>query len=148
MKQFIYTLCTPQESKFGGAGQQIMTATPGLEKDELDKYTRHAGYLMPDDAEDTVKLTYDMNVLQSLNAQGTFCVSLNATELIDASKVLFSTRYDHPVYTVPGIKAQQRHSEISGTGRTHFCGAYWGNGFHEDGVNSALAVGEAFGVKL
>ena len=105
-------------------------------------------YLMPEDPDATVKLTYDMNLLQSLDAPQTFCVSLNATELIDPSKVLFSTRYHHPVYTVPGIEAQQRHDEISGTNRTHFCGAYWGNGFHEDGVNSALAVGKAFGVTL
>jgi predicted NAD/FAD-binding protein len=105
-------------------------------------------YLMPEDSTDAVKLTYDMNILQSLDAPKTFCVSLNATELIDPSKVLFSTRYDHPVYTVAGTKAQQRFEEISGRNRTHFCGAYWGSGFHEDGVISALAVGKAFGVSL
>jgi predicted NAD/FAD-binding protein len=105
-------------------------------------------YLMPEDPKDTVKLTYDMNVLQSLDAPQTFCVSLNATELIEPSKVLFSTRYHHPVYTLPGIEAQKRRHEISGTNRTHYCGAYWGNGFHEDGVNSALAVGKAFGATL
>ena len=105
-------------------------------------------YLMPPGSKDAVKLTYDMNVLQSLAAPHTFCVSLNATELIDPSKILFSTRYHHPIYTVAGTEAQQRHEEISGQNRTHYCGAYWGNGFHEDGVNSALAVGRAFGVSL
>ena len=62
--------------------------------------------------------------------------------------ILHRVRYQHPVYTVAGMKARQRHGEISGVVRTHFCGAYWGNGFHEDGVNSALAVGRAFGVSL
>lgn len=94
------------------------------------------------------QLTYDMNLLQSLDAPCTFCVSLNATDKFDTSTALFRARYHHPVYTVPGMKAKQRHAEISGIERTHFCGAYWGNGFHEDGVNSALAVGESFGVSL
>jgi predicted NAD/FAD-binding protein len=105
-------------------------------------------YLMPEDSADAVKLTYNMNILQSLDAPKTFCVSLNATELIDPAKVLFGTRYDHPVYTVAGTDAQKRFEEISGRNRTHFCGAYWGNGFHEDGVKSALAVGKAFGMSL
>jgi predicted NAD/FAD-binding protein len=105
-------------------------------------------YLMPRDSSDAVKLTYNMNILQSLDAPKTLCVSLNAAELIDPSKVLFSTRYDHPVYTVDGTEAQQHFEEISGRNRTHFCGAYWGNGFHEDGVKSALAVSRAFGVSL
>lgn len=94
------------------------------------------------------QLTYDMNLLQSLDAPCTFCVSLNATDKFDTSTALFRARYHHPVYTVPGMKAKQRHAQISGIERTHFCGAYWGNGFHEDGVNSALAVGESFGVSL
>ena len=105
-------------------------------------------YRIRDEVDAPVELTYNMNILQSLKAAETFCVSLNATDKIDPSKVLFRVRYDHPVYTVAGIEAQQRHSEISGIDRTHFCGAYWGNGFHEDGVNSALAVGKAFGVSL
>jgi len=105
-------------------------------------------YRIRNEADAPVELTYSMNILQSLEAEQTFCVSLNATDRIDPSKVLFRVRYDHPVYTVAGISAQQRHAEISGVDRTHFCGAYWGNGFHEDGVNSALAVGTAFGVSL
>ena len=105
-------------------------------------------YRIPEKADVPVQLTYDMNVLQSLNASQTFCVSLNASDRIDPSKVLFQVRYDHPVYTVQGIEAQERHADISGIRRTHFCGAYWGNGFHEDGVKSALAVGESFRVSL
>jgi predicted NAD/FAD-binding protein len=105
-------------------------------------------YHISGDADAPVQLTYNMNVLQSLAAPHTFCVSLNVTEAIDPAKVLHRVRYHHPVYTVQGIEAQGRRAEISGTSRTHFCGAYWGNGFHEDGVNSALAVGKAFGVSL
>ena len=105
-------------------------------------------YLIPEETDAPVQLTYNMNVLQSLKASETFCVSLNASDRIDPSKVLFRVRYDHPVYTVPGMKAQQRFAEISGVHRTHFCGAYWGNGFHEDGVRSALSVGDSFGSSL
>jgi predicted NAD/FAD-binding protein len=105
-------------------------------------------YRIGEEVDAPVQLTYDMNILQSLQAPQTFCVSLNATDKIEPSKILFQVSYDHPVYTLDGIDAQQRHGEISGIDRTHFCGAYWGNGFHEDGVNSALAVGKAFGVSL
>lgn len=56
--------------------------------------------------------------------------------------------YPHPVYTVRGIAAQKQYASINGVNRTYFCGAYWGNGFHEDGVNSALAVGQRFGKGL
>jgi len=85
-------------------------------------------------------LTYDMNILQHIDAPETFCVSLNSSEHIDPSKVLRSFVYHHPVFTEQSIKAQQRKSEISGANHTWFCGAYWHNGFHEDGVRSALDV--------
>jgi predicted NAD/FAD-binding protein len=91
-------------------------------------------------------VTYNMNVLQTLDARSTYCVTLNATELIDPDRVLYRTTFHHPVYTRAGFAAQERHAEISGTGtHTHFCGAYWGYGFHEDGVRSALRVAEALG---
>ncbi|MFT6387586.1 MAG: putative NAD/FAD-binding protein [Cellvibrionaceae bacterium] len=93
-------------------------------------------------------LTYDMNILQSIDSDDTFCVTLNNTEAIDKSKVLGTYYYDHPVFSVAGINAQQRWSEINGVNRTWFCGAYWGNGFHEDGVVSALKVTKEFGVSL
>lgn len=93
-------------------------------------------------------VTYNMNVLQSLEAPSTFCVSLNAEESVDPDSVVCRLRYHHPLYTRKSLAAQERHGEISGVDRTHYCGAYWGNGFHEDGVNSALAVGRAFGVSL
>jgi predicted NAD/FAD-binding protein len=93
-------------------------------------------------------VTYHMNRLQSLSADREFCVTLNRSEAIDPGKVIKTIEYSHPVYTSLGSAAQKRHSEISGTGRTHYCGAYWGWGFHEDGVVSALRVATRFGARL
>jgi len=95
-----------------------------------------------------VVLTYNMNILQSLEAPVDFCVTLNQEQSIDPDKVFRKMTYHHPVYTSPGLAARKRFWEISGRNRTHFCGAYWGYGFHEDGVNSALAVCEHFGKSL
>jgi predicted NAD/FAD-binding protein len=87
-----------------------------------------------------VALTYDMNILQTLDAPETYCVTLNYTEAIDPARIIKRMIYHHPVYTPDGIAAQLRHNEISGVNQTYYCGAYWGFGFHEDGVNSALKV--------
>jgi predicted NAD/FAD-binding protein len=88
-------------------------------------------------------VTYHMNRLQSLRAQSELCVTLNHTHAIDPDKVIRTIPYAHPVYTAEGQKAQRRHHEISGHNRTHYCGAYWGWGFHEDGVKSGERVAEA-----
>lgn len=93
-------------------------------------------------------LTYNMNILQGIQAPETFCVTLNATDQIDADKILGRYRYSHPQFTLDSVAAQQRWSEVSGQQRTHYCGAYWRNGFHEDGVVSALRVSAAFGELL
>jgi predicted NAD/FAD-binding protein len=90
-------------------------------------------------------VTYDMNRLQSLTSDTRFCVTLNRTAAIDPEKTLRTIRYAHPVYTSAGVAAQERHHEVSGPRRTHFCGAYWGWGFHEDGVVSAIRVAERLG---
>jgi predicted NAD/FAD-binding protein len=79
-----------------------------------------------------------MNNLQRLRAEREYLVTLNRSGEIDPEKVLRRFEYDHPVYTAEGVAAQARHAEISGVRRTHYCGAYWGWGFHEDGVVSAL----------
>jgi predicted NAD/FAD-binding protein len=97
---------------------------------------------------DRPTVTYHMNRLQSLRADRELCVTLNQTESIDPAKVIRVIPYAHPLYTAAGVRAQARRAEISGANRTHYCGAYWGWGFHEDGVRSALAVGEHFGVSL
>ncbi len=85
-----------------------------------------------------VTLTYNMNILQNLNASEQFCVTLNNDDAIDESRIIKRLRYHHPVYTPKGMQAQQRQQEINGMNRTYFCGAYWRYGFHEDGVVSAL----------
>lgn len=94
-------------------------------------------------------VTYNMNMLQNFDdAPETFLVTLNRTHEIDPSKIISRYDYAHPVFSLDGVKAQNRHSEINGKNRSHFCGAYWLNGFHEDGVNSALRVVKEFGVTL
>ena len=90
-------------------------------------------------------VTYHMNRLQSLRADREFCVTLNRTAAIDPERIIAVMRYAHPVYTPAGVAAQSRHREISGRNRTHYCGAYWGWGFHEDGVQSALRVAREIG---
>jgi predicted NAD/FAD-binding protein len=90
-------------------------------------------------------VTYHMNRLQSLKSERQFCVTLNRTEEIDPAQVIRTISYAHPVYTSAGVKAQERFAEISAQHRTHFCGAYWGWGFHEDGVVSAIRVAKRLG---
>ncbi|OQW70317.1 MAG: FAD-dependent oxidoreductase [Proteobacteria bacterium ST_bin11] len=93
-------------------------------------------------ARDCVALTYNMNILQSLPAPETFCVTLNYPEAIDPKRIIKQLVYHHPQFSLQGVAAQQRHAEISGVNHTYYCGAYWGFGFHEDGVRSALNVVE------
>jgi len=83
-------------------------------------------------------LTYNMNILQSLDAPVEFCVTLNNEKAIDPQKIIKRIQYDHPLFTPEGAASQARQSEINGKQRTFYCGAYWGFGFHEDGVVSAL----------
>jgi predicted NAD/FAD-binding protein len=90
-------------------------------------------------------VTYWMNHLQRLRTRRQYFLTLNRSEEIDPSKVLRSFAYDHPVYTAAGVAAQRRRPEVSGVNRTHYCGAYWGWGFHEDGVVSGLRVCEELG---
>jgi predicted NAD/FAD-binding protein len=105
-------------------------------------------YLIPSEERAKVAVTYDMNILQSLEAECEFCVTLNQKQKIDASKIVKILEYSHPAYQARAVIAQHRYREISGINRTYYCGAYWGNGFHEDGVNSALAACEFFGKSL
>lgn len=94
-------------------------------------------------------LTYNMNILQCLKEGApTFCVTLNQTAQIDSEKILGRYQYEHPVFNSTSIQAQQKRPLICGKQHTHFAGAYWYNGFHEDGVKSALDVCERFGVTL
>ena len=105
-------------------------------------------YLLDEDPNRAVALTYNMNILQSLKSDRTFCVSLNSGDLIDRSKVIKHLNYEHPLFTLSSINAQGRKHEVSGKNNTYYCGAYWRNGFHEDGVTSALDVCKDFGQSL
>ncbi|MEM9529650.1 MAG: FAD-dependent oxidoreductase [Pseudomonadota bacterium] len=87
-------------------------------------------------------VTYNMNILQRLDAPETFCVTLNQTEQIDPDRVLANMTYHHPVYSVAGVAARARLPELNGTQRSYFCGAYHGWGFHEDGMSSGLRAAE------
>lgn len=98
-------------------------------------------------------VTYHMNRLQSLDLQSPsmdtqYCVTLNATSIIRPNRILGRYIYHHPIYNREAIQGQTRWSEISGHNRTHFCGAYWFYGFHEDGLNSALRVSRKLGVRV
>jgi predicted NAD/FAD-binding protein len=93
-------------------------------------------------------VTYLMNRLQPLESESQICVTLNRTERIDPERVIEKLEYSHPIFTAAGIAAQGRWAEVSGARRTHYCGAYWAFGFHEDGVASALRVCEQLGERL
>ena len=105
-------------------------------------------YRIPYESINRVAVTYDMNILQGLSASEEFCVTLNLPHAIDPRKVLKDIIYHHPVYTPKGLMMRERRGEINGINRTYYCGAYWGYGFHEDGVKSALDVCKRFGKTL
>jgi predicted NAD/FAD-binding protein len=96
----------------------------------------------------SVALTYDMNILQTIKAPVRFLVTLNNSSAIDERKIIERFSYDHPVYLPAGVAAQARHREINGTLGTYYCGAYWRYGFHEDGVVSAMRALEHFNADL
>ena len=97
------------------------------------------------DAPPTV--TYDLNRLQGLTTPEQYCVTLNPDGGIDERQVLRRFVYRHPLYTAQAIQAQRHWDDVSGVNRTHYCGAYWRYGFHEDGLYSALRVARALGVE-
>jgi predicted NAD/FAD-binding protein len=143
---------TPQEREVLGAIPYQRNTTV-LHRDasllpRLRKVWASWNYLIPSETLGQVAVTYHMNTLQSLDAPVEFCVTLNQTERIDPQTVEVELPDAHPVFNRAALAAQQRFDTISGVNGTHFCGAYWGYGFHEDGVNSALAVCRAFGKEL
>jgi predicted NAD/FAD-binding protein len=105
-------------------------------------------YQLSDDRERPASVTYNMNILQGLSDAPTFCVTLNQNEQIAKDKILRKFQYAHPVFSLASFAAQQRRAEICGRQHTHFTGAYWYNGFHEDGVRSAVDVGKRFMCQL
>ncbi|MEE2001300.1 FAD-dependent oxidoreductase [Alkalimonas sp. MEB108] len=103
-------------------------------------------YNLSANASDRATLTYNMNILQQLETEQTICVTLNNTAVIAKESILQRFEYAHPVFNSYSMEAQQRRAEINGVNRSWFCGAYWYNGFHEDGVRSAVDVARALGV--
>jgi uncharacterized protein len=101
---------------------------------------------LPRDPDAPCTVSYCMNLLQGFESPEPFVVTLNRSEAIDPRKVLARMRYHHPVYTRASVQAQARKAEIQGWRRTWFAGAYWGWGFHEDGMRSAVEVAAALGV--
>ncbi|MFA9460994.1 NAD(P)/FAD-dependent oxidoreductase [Thiohalorhabdus methylotrophus] len=96
--------------------------------------------------DEEVAITYNMNILQRLPSRSVYCVTLNDVDGIDPGRVIRRMSYAHPRFTANRRHAQDRHGEVIRRHRTSYCGAYWGYGFHEDGVRSAEAVADAFGV--
>lgn len=101
-------------------------------------------YHVPHEDPEKATVTYNMNMLQGIQSKNVYNVTLNGEKYIDPEKVIRRIEYAHPIFTTERSAAQRRHGELIKRRRTSFCGAYWGNGFHEDGVNSALAVSKAF----
>lgn len=95
-------------------------------------------YHSPAESRSQVSVTYNMNLLQSLDTREQYCVTLNNSDAIAPESIIYKTHYDHPVYSLESVAAQSRHKELNTGNRTSYCGAYWRNGFHEDGVYSAL----------
>jgi uncharacterized protein len=105
-------------------------------------------YYVPAEQDRPVVLTYNLNRLQGLRSPSPICITLNDTRGLDEARILRRIVYHHPTYSATALAAQKRFQEINGKNRTYFCGAYWGYGFHEDGVNSALVIGQCFGKGL
>lgn len=101
-----------------------------------------------DEPRDRTTVTYWMNKLQPIPGSIDYCVTLNLSDHVDPSTVICEQNFSHPVFTAQGLRAQQRHAEISGVNRTHYCGAYWRWGFHEDGVWSGIRAAEQVRARL
>lgn len=104
-------------------------------------------YLLDGDPAQPPSVTYDLNRLQGITGRTTYCVTLNPRRPLDDDKVIRRFEYRHPQFTRASVAAQARWHQISGINQTHYCGAYWRYGFHEDGVMSALRVAGALGVR-
>ena len=105
-------------------------------------------YFLPAEASSKVSISYNMNILQGIKSPESFIVSLNSDHYIDPTKVINKFTYHHPVFDAHAVVAQKGWTKISGVDRIHYCGAYWGHGFHEDGVQSAFRVCKSIGVEI
>jgi predicted NAD/FAD-binding protein len=132
---------TPEREILGAipyqANEAVLHTDPALLPRRRRAWSSWNYHLLAEPAGRTT-VTYHMNRLQSLEAGDEYCLTLNRSDAIAPERVIRTIAYSHPVFTAAGTAAQRRHHEISGVNRTHYCGAYWGAGFHEDGVVSAL----------
>lgn len=96
--------------------------------------------------EEPLSVTYYMNLLQGLQSKNDYCVTLNSKGLIDESKILYEIEYQHPIYNLPAIQSQVLLNKIQGVRQTWYCGSYFGYGFHEDAVRSAVSICDKLGV--
>jgi predicted NAD/FAD-binding protein len=136
-------------SVLGAIRYQENTATLHTDLSMLPRHRRtwaSWNYHLLDEPNGRATLTYHMNQLQSLSSNHEILVTLNRDDDIDPETVLATFSYAHPVFDLPAIAAQGRRDEIQGTRNTYFCGAYWGYGFHEDGVRSAYDVASLLGI--
>jgi predicted NAD/FAD-binding protein len=100
-------------------------------------------YLLRDRFQERAILTYNMNILQGIKSDSTFCVTLNATDSINPAKIIDRFNYSHPVFSLDSVQAASRIDDINGNNNTWFAGAWLGNGFHEDGVVSGRKVADS-----
>ncbi|MDX1496482.1 MAG: FAD-dependent oxidoreductase [Salinisphaeraceae bacterium] len=141
----------PEQEIIGALNYQtneVILHTDSRIMPKLERSWASWNYKLVADRSQPATVTYHMNRLQGIDAPVDFCVTLNQSDAIDPSKILGRYEYDHPVYSLESEKARQRRAEIQHQNNTSWCGAYWGNGFHEDGVRSALDVVQHFGASL
>ncbi|NIB43059.1 FAD-dependent oxidoreductase [Pseudomaricurvus alkylphenolicus] len=149
--QALALLCDPS------AGERSVLGAMPYQRNEVVLHTdaRHLparrrawaswNYRIREQNQQSAVLTYNMNILQGLEAAETFCVTLNDSEQIDPESILGKYNYSHPVFSLESVAASERWEEINGVNRTWFCGAYWANGFHEDGCSSGIRVAQKLG---
>ena len=140
------------------AEQRVLSSIPYRENEvilhrdeallpEIPEAVASWNYHLSGNRDQPASVTYSMNILQCLPEDAPkFCVTLNNTQKIDPGKVIGTYRYSHPVFSLDMVEAQSQRSTICGVDGIHYCGAYWYNGFHEDGVRSALDVCKRFEV--
>jgi len=139
-----------ERSVLGAIGYQDNEAVLHTDENVLPRRKRAWAawnYFVPADSRSHVAVSYNMNILQQLDAKKTYVVTLNDDSRIDPDKIIRRFQYQHPVYTRETVLAQARQADVNAE-RTFFCGAYWRNGFHEDGVVSALRAIEHFEERL
>jgi predicted NAD/FAD-binding protein len=152
--QALEMLSDPTDSEravLGAIGYQPNVATLHTDRTLLPRHRKawaSWNYHRPRDVTDRATVTYHLNRLQGLRSGHEICLTLNRPDAIDPELVLATFGYAHPVFDTEAVRAQRRAAEINGRAGTWFCGAYWGYGFHEDGVQSALRVCERLGARL